>query len=210
MWGKVENKKVTKIYSSPEFLKDAKGTTYPPSIFEDDKKLEGFSIYPIINTNTKPNFETLYSGISESFAWNESKGQLERTYNFSARPLTDSEAKDEDGKNILDSDGNKVIEEGLKTILTKEVNRQTSSLLSQTDKWIVRKIDIDEDVPSTVVSYRKDIRTAATNMKTAITNAKDFDALISLMTTVYESDGTTVKTPATLYNFPRIPDGMPE
>ena len=84
-----------------------------------------------------------------------------------------------------------------------------SSLLSSTDKWIIRKIDTDEDVPSIVATYRKAIRDSATTMETAITNASDFDAIIGLLTTTYKSDGT-VDTPATLYIFPEIPDGMPD
>lgn len=210
MWGKVENNKVTKIYKYPEILRDSSNTQYPKAIFQDDTKLATFGIYPVVDKNNKPIHDVLYGGVGESYAWNDKDSKVERTYNYSAKALDDSDAKDEDGKNILDPNGNKVINYGLKTILTKEVNRQASSLLSTTDKWIIRKIDVDEDVPSTVVSYRKDIRTATTTMKTAITNAKDFDAIISLMTTVYESDGMTVKTPATLYNFPDIPDGMPE
>jgi len=83
-----------------------------------------------------------------------------------------------------------------------------SSLLASTDKWIIRKADTGEDVPATVVSFRKDIRDSATTMETAITNAKTFDAVVSLLTAENNKDGT-IKTPATLYNFPSVPVGMP-
>ena len=46
-------------------------------------------------------------------------------------------------------------------------------------------------------------------METAITNAKDFDAIVALLTTIYNTNGS-VKTPATLYNFPVKPNDMPE
>ena len=46
-------------------------------------------------------------------------------------------------------------------------------------------------------------------METAITNAKDFDAILDLFKIEYNSDNT-IKTPATLYNFPNVPNGMPE
>ena len=209
MWGKVENKKVTKIYRVPEFLKDSAGTTYPKAIFQDDTKLANFGIYPVINTNSKPNYEELYNGVNESYAWNDKDKQVERTYNYSAKALDDTEAKDDDGKNILDEDGNKVINYGLKTILKSKVRSIQSNSLATTDKWIIRKADTNEDVPSTVVTYRKAIRDSATTMETAITNAKDFEAILNLFKAEYNSDGT-VKTPATLYNFPSVPNGMPE
>ena len=84
-----------------------------------------------------------------------------------------------------------------------------SSLLSSTDKWIIRKADTDEAIPSTVATYRKGIRDSATTMETAITNAKTFDAIVALLTTIYNTNGS-VKTLATLYNFPVQPDDMPE
>lgn len=209
MWGKVENNKITKIYRYPEVIRDASNTQYPKTIFQDDTKLVDFSIYPVKNTNSKPSDEELYGGVTESYAWNDKDKQVERTYNYTAKPLDDSEAKDDDGKNILDLEGNKVINYGLKTILKNKVQTLQSNLLSNTDKWIIRKIDIDEDVPSTVVTYRKAIRDSATTMETAITNAKDFEAILNLFKAEYNSDGT-VKTPATLYNFPSVPNGMPD
>lgn len=210
MWGKIENNKVTKIYKYPEMLRDSSGTQYPKALFQDNDKLADFGIYPVVDKNNKPIYEELYGGCSESYAWNSKDSKVERTYNYSAKSLDDTDAVDKDGKKLTDADGKQLINYGLKTILKNKVRQMQSSLLSNTDKWIIRKIDTDEDVPATVVTYRKGIRDSATTMETAITNAKDFDAIISLMTTIYESDGETVKTPATLYNFPKVPDGMPE
>lgn len=209
MWGKIENNQVTKIYKYPEILRDASGTQYPKTIFKDNTRLADFGIYPVVDTNNRPIHEELYGGISEGYAWNSTDSQVERTYNYSAKALDDANAVDEDGNNITDLDGNQVINYGLKTILKNKVRGMQSSLLSSTDKWIIRKADTDEDVPSTVATYRSGIRSSATTMETAITNASDFDAIVALLTPVYNSDGT-VDTPATLYNFPDVPDGMPE
>jgi len=209
MWGKIENKKVTKIYKYPEIIRDAVGTQYPSSIFNNDTRLADFSIYPVVNKNTLPVHAILYSGTDETFAWNEKDSKVERTYNFTAKNIDDTDAVDEEGNKIKDAEGNQVINYGLKTILTKEVKIKQGKLLATTDKWIIRKADTDEAIPSTVTTYRKGIRDSASTMETAIKNAKDFDAIVSLMTTIYNSDGT-IKTPATLYNFPDIPDGMPE
>ena len=209
MWGKIENNKITKIYKYPEQLRDASGTLHPKATFQNNTKLAEFYIYPVVNTNTQPAYPELYNGSSESYAWNEKNSQIDRTYNFSAKALDDANAKDEDGKDLKDEDGNQVIDEGLKTILKRKVNAMQSSLLSGTDKWIIRKADTDEAIPSTVVTYRKAIRDSATTMETAITNAKTFDAIVALLTTIYNTNGS-VKTLATLYNFPVKPNDMPE
>jgi hypothetical protein len=197
MWGKIENKKITKIYKYPEQLRDASGTLHPKATFKNDTKLAEFYIYPVVNTNVQPTYPELYGGVGDSYSWNEKNSQVERTYNFSAKALDDE----------TDSDG--VVTQGLKTILKRKVSTMQSSLLAKTDKWIVRKADTDEAIPSTVATYRKAIRDSATTMETAITNAKDFDAIVALLTTIYNTNGS-VKTPATLYNFPVQPDDMPE
>tara|TARA_R100000654_G_scaffold53785_1_gene79893 strand:+ start:374 stop:1003 length:630 start_codon:yes stop_codon:yes gene_type:complete len=208
MWGKIENKKITKIYRYPEIIKDANGTQYPKSIFQNNKRLEDFYIYSVIDKNTKPIFNELYTSTSESYTWNEKDKKIERTYNAVAKSLDDTNAKDEDGKDVKDMFGKQVINIGIKNLLKNKVREIQSSLLANTDKWIIRKADTDDAVPSTVSSYRKDIRDSATTMETAITNAKTFDAIISLLTPETNKDGT-IKAPATLYNFPKEPDGMP-
>lgn len=209
MWGKIENNKITKIYKYPEQLRDASGTLHPKSTFQDNTKLAEFYIYPVVNANTQPTYPELYNGVGESYAWNEKNSQIDRTYNFSAKALDDANAVDEDGKDLKDADGNQVINYGLKTILKNKVRDMQSGFLASTDKWIIRKADTDEAIPSTVATYRKGIRDSATTMETAITNAKDFDAIVALLTTIYNTNGS-VKTPATLYNFPVQPDDMPE
>ena len=97
----------------------------------------------------------------------------------------------------------------MKTLLTKEVKSQQSSLLALTDKWIVRKAEKGTAIPSTVTTWRDCIRSAATTMQTKITYASDFDAISALFDATYNSSGI-LTAPAPLYNFPSKPDGMPE
>ena len=197
MWGKIENNQVIKIYKYPEQLRDSSGTLHPKATFKSNVKLADFYIYPVVNTNNKPNNPELYGGVGESYAWNSTDSQVERTYNYSAKALDDE----------TDSDG--VVTEGIKTILKRKVSNMQSSLLASTDKWIIRKSDTDENVPTIVATYRSGIRSSAGTMETAIDDASDFDAIVALLTTTYDSDGN-VDTPATLYNFPAQPDDMPE
>ena len=199
---------VIKIYNFPEILRDASGTQYPTSIWQDEKKLVEFSIYPVVDANKGPNFAELYISTTEVYEWDSKNKNVKKTYSSTARAIEDEEIKDSDGNNVKDADGNNAINMGIKNLLKSKVKKMQGSLLSSTDKWIIRKADTDEAIPSTVVTYRKSIRDSATNMETAVDKIKSLDDALALLTDVLNSDGT-VKTPATLYNFPSVPVGMP-
>jgi len=101
---------------------------------------------------------------------------------------------DEDGKIIktakpLDDDGSTL---GVKSILKREVKHRQGSLLSQTDWAIIRKADTGEAIDSKIQTWRDAIRSEATSMETAITNAADTDALEALFNS------------GVLYDFPEL------
>ena len=121
-----------------------------------------------------------------------------------AKPLTDVNEVDKDGKAILDSDGNQIVTLGVKSNLKNEVKSQQASLLAQTDWAIVRKADKGTAVPSNIQTWRDAIRTKATEMETAIDNAADtaaVEALFIKWTT--DSDGETTKS-GILYDWPEL------
>ena len=223
MWGKIEANKIKELYNNPVNLVDAKGTVHPKSYFQDNTKLETFNVYPVVNKNSMPNKQFLYYGIDETFAWKSANKNIERTYTATAKSLNDvnevwTKAEIDDGSAPsgkkandpkLDEDGNQRVKYGLKTLLTKELKSQQSSLLALTDKWIVRKAEKGTAIPSTVTTWRDGIRSAATTMQTKITDASDFDAISALFDATYNSSGI-LTAPAPLYNFPSKPDGMPE
>ena len=209
MWGQIEDKKIIKIYKVPEILRDAQGTQYPKTIFKDSKKLEDFYIYSVIDKNTKPVYSELYSAVTESFQWNDKDKKIERTFTATAKGVEDSNAKDEDGKDMKDPiTGKQIINEGLKTYLKKQVKAKQAGLLAETDKWIIRKADSGDDIPTSVSTYRKDIRESATKMETEIDKIKDINDAVALLTTTYKSD-LSIDTPAILYDFPVKSDDMP-
>ena len=79
------------------------------------------------------------------------------------------------GKDVGD-----VKQEGLKTILIREVKKQAQEMLNQTDWYVVRKADTDEAIPSSIATHRAAVRTKQASMETAITNAADTPALETL------------------------------
>jgi hypothetical protein len=72
--------------------------------------------------------------------------------------------------------------DGLKAQWINQVNQTAYALLVQTDWMIVRNAETNVDVPTETLTYRATIRTAAVTNRTAITNAADVPALVTIIT----------------------------
>ena len=106
-------------------------------------------------------------------------------------------AKMEDYK---DSDGNTVEVKGIRPEYIQKVKDQQGSLLAQTDWAVIRKADAGTDIPAKIATWRAAIRTKATEMEKAITDAKDMDAFKALFV-VWDKDG---KKSGILYDWPEL------
>jgi len=72
--------------------------------------------------------------------------------------------------------------DGLKAQWISQVNQTAYSLLVQTDWMVVRKAETNVDVPTETLTYRAAVRTAVVTNRTAIINASDVPALVSVAT----------------------------
>ena len=106
-------------------------------------------------------------------------------------------AKMEDHKN---SDGNIVKVKGIRQGYIQQVKEQQGSLLAMTDWAVVRKADTGTDIPAKIATWRAAIRTKATEMEKAITDAKDMDAFIALFVS-WDKDG---KKSGILFDWPEL------
>jgi hypothetical protein len=70
----------------------------------------------------------------------------------------------------------------LKTTWISQINQIAYSLLFPTDWMVVRKSEVGTEIPAATVTYRAEIRTAAAANRTAITNAADIGAFVSVAT----------------------------
>ena len=113
-------------------------------------------------------------------------------YTNTAKRLNDDDAKDEDGNQLYvqvwDEDTNKmvdtsekIISQGLKTILTTEVKEIANTRLAPTDWMVIRKYERDVAIPSATATYRAAVITECARLETAIANASDVDALATVM-----------------------------
>lgn len=112
-------------------------------------------------------------------------------YTNTAKRLVDEDAKDSNGNQLYvqvkNSDGNwvdsseKIINQGLKTVMTEQVKVTANKLLSNTDWMVIRKYERDVAIPSATVTYRAAVITECARLESAIAGAGDVDALATVM-----------------------------
>ena len=97
-----------------------------------------------------------------------------------AKNVEDTDALDNDGKVILDTDGNKVINYGVKTLLKRQEKITAASKLSPYDWYVVRKSEKGTAIPTDVSTYRDAVRTACDTREKEIDACSDTAALVTL------------------------------
>lgn len=127
------------------------------------------------------------------------------TVNSTAKSLDDVNEVDENGDPLME-DGVQVVSKGVKSKLIAEVKAQQGARLVETDWAVIRNADTGTAVPDNIATYRAAIRSKATEMETAITDAADTDAVAALFVTyTLEDDGSTTKS-GILYDWPELED----
>ena len=159
---------------------------YPADIFtkwtEAERNAIGVYTVEIDNTNRKD--EEWYINTDITYAF--SGGKVTGSYGTAtAKPHADTTYTNTDksngdiptGKNVGD-----VKEEGLKTVLIRQVKRKAQEILNETDWYITRNAEKSTAIPSAITTHRDAVRTKQAEMETAITNAADAAALETLYT----------------------------
>ena len=128
------------------------------------------------------------------------------TISKTAKSMTDVNEVDGDGEPLLDSDGNQIMQPGVRSNLKAEVKSQQGSLLAQTDWAVVRKADKSTAIPSNIQTWRDAIRTKATAMESAIDGAANTDAVAALFVTYTTNEDGSVTKSGILYDWPELGD----
>ena len=109
-----------------------------------------------------------------------------------AKALDDSDAKDIDGNQVYvkvwDEDtkkmvdtSEKVINQGLKSVMTEQVKTTANKLLDKTDWMVIRKYERSVAIPSATETYRAAVITECLRLESAIAGVSDVDALATVM-----------------------------
>ena len=162
-------------------------------------ELNNIGIYTV-EDGTKGNDNFEYTS-QPKYTFSSSNKKVTTAYTTTDKALDDSEAKDEDGKNILDEKGNKTYTYGLKTQAKEKAKQQANSLINRFNWLVERSIyDSNKSIPDAVKTYVAAIRTDCANIEKAIDGASDMTAFKKLYEWEYNSDGS-VKTVAPIQNW---------
>ncbi len=190
MWGLVNKNKVTEIIKMPRSI-TINDVTHPKSIFGawSWSELNAIGIYTV-EPGKKGNDKFQYTS-GPTYAFDSSNKKITTTYKLTDKPLDDVPATNEDGSKVLDSEGNQVINYGLKTLAKNKAKTRAHSLIKEFG-WLVQRVTMDSSatIPSAVITYCAAIRKDCNDICTAIDDAKDMSAFKLLYTDEFNSDGS--------------------
>ena len=201
MYALVENNEITKIINNPKAM-IINDVQYPAKIFElwSKDELNAIGIYEIVTDSTNKKDEAYYINTNEEY--NFADNQVTRSWGTATpKRLEDEDAVDEDGENILDDDGNQVINYGLKTKKKRIVKQQASGLLAPTDWYVVKANEVEGyTVPENITTFRADVRSKSNEMETQIDACTTVEQLETLYTYTTDDDGVQSRP---LAEFPK-------
>ena len=192
MWARIESNKIVEYYDRKQSIV-LNNIRYSSQIFTiwTDTQRKDLGIVPVVisgsHLDTRFYIEKDYS---DAIAGDGNSVIRTIGVKASDRKLENEDAVDENGNKVKDAEGNQVINYGLKHYAIQKVKEQQAGYLAQTDWYIIRKADAGTAIPSNIQTWRNAIRSDATAIETAITNAADMNAFIALHTTTYKEDGT--------------------
>jgi len=202
MYALIENNEIKKIYNNPRAL-NINDTQYPSNIFSlwSASEKEAIGIYEVVFDNSNKKDEAYYINTNQSFAFAD--GVVTASFgSATGKLLEDRNEVDEDGEPLLDDNGDQVVTKGLKTQKKEIIKQQASGLLTPTDWYIIKAVDVESySAPANIVTYRANIRTASNDMETIIDNASDVDALAALYEYTEQEDGSRTRP---LGEFPTL------
>ena len=194
MYAIVENNQITRYVNFPKSIVIG-DVRYPAKIFElwSKAEKEAIGIYEIVVDQTNYKDPGYYNNTNSSYTFAD--GQVTESWGTATpKRLEDEDAVDENGENILDEDGNQVINYGLKTEKKRIVKQQASGLLAPTDWYVVKATEVTEyNVPENVTNFRAEVRTKSNEMESQIDACTNVDELKALYEYTRQEDGTQTR-----------------
>ena len=187
MFALVESGSITKMMRGNLGLKIG-DNQYPADIYtkwtEAERNAIGIYTIEIDGTNKKDN--EWYINTNITYAYDSSANKVKGTYGTAtAKAHADTTYTNTDKSNgdiPTGKDVGDVKDEGLKTVLIRQVKIDAEAILNETDWYVTRKAEKSTAIPSAITTHRDAVRTKQAEMETAITNAADTPALETLYT----------------------------
>ena len=187
MYALVESGNITRIFHNPQGFKLG-DNQYSADVFTkwSNSEREAIGIYAVTIDNTNKKNEKWYFNTNQTFTYDADAGTVTAAYGTAtAKPHADTnwtQTEIDNGDAPTGATTSTVKEEGLKTILIRQLKEQVGVNLAKTDWYITRKSEKSTAIPSNISTHRDAVRTKQAEMETAITNASDTAALETLYT----------------------------
>ena len=195
MWAYVKDNKIEEIIARPKTMV-IDDIRHPSRIFGawSTNDLNSIGIYIVEQGSQGDSRFEITS--QPTYTFDSSNKKVTTKYTTTNKSLDDVEAKDDSGNNILDANGDKIINYGLKTLAIKKCKTQANDLIAKFNWLVERSIyDSSKAIPDAVKTYVAAIRKDCNDIETAITNASDMTAFKALYADELNSDGS-IKTVA--------------
>ena len=201
MYAIVEDNNIIQFINNPKSVVIG-DVRYPAKIFQlwTTAEKEAIGIYEIISDKTNYKNPAYYNNTNSTYTFANDK-VTESWGTATPKRLEDENAIDEDGNDILDNDGNQIINYGLKNEKKKIIKQQASGLLTLTDWYVVKASEVaDYNVPQNITNYRSEVRAKSNEMETQIDSCTTVEQLETLYTYTEQEDGTITRP---LAEFPK-------
>ena len=183
MYAIIEDNNITQYINFPKSVVIG-DVRYPAKIFQlwSKSEKEAVGIYEIIVDKTNYKDPAYYNNTDSSYTF--ANGQVTESWGTATpKRLEDENAVDENGENILDEDGNQIVNYGLKTEKKRIVKQQASGLLAPTDWYVIKATEVaDYNVPENLTTFRSDVRAKSNEMETQIDACNNVNELEMLYT----------------------------
>ena len=161
MYAIIESGSIRETFSSKKSF-ELNGLKYAKNVWDlwSASDLNAIGCFIVVETDTNYKDPAFYTNIDPIYTYDADASTVTRTYGTAT-------AQD------------------LNTIKTREkaiVKIDSHNLLQKSDWEIIKAKELDEDVDSDTTTYRASVRTKANAMETAITNASDMAAMLTLFT----------------------------
>ncbi len=189
MWAYIKDNKIEEIIARPKdmVIDDIRHSRRIFTAWTWDE-LNAIGIYTVeAGTKGDDRFEITSN---PTYTYSASGKKVTTAYTTTDRALDDANAKNEDGSDVKDADGNQVVNYGLKTI-AKNQAKTTAHYLIKRFGWLVQRVTMDSSatIPSAVTTYCAAIRTDCAAIITAIDGASNMTAFKALYADTVNSDG---------------------
>ena len=201
MYAIVEDNNIIQFINNPKSVVIG-DVRYPAKIFQlwTTAEKEAIGIYEIISDKTNYKNPAYYNNTNSTYTFANDK-VTESWGTATPKRLEDENAIDEDGNDILDNDGNQIINYGLKNEKKKIIKQQASGLLAPTDWYVIKANEVtDYNVPENITTYRADVRAKSNEMENQIDSCTTVEELETLYTYTEKEDGTITRP---LAEFPK-------